>query len=63
MVSVSRPRVEVRSLEAETHLASRVTRFNTIEAAALSLCPEQELIPAWDRSKIHELGTTREPSD
>jgi hypothetical protein len=55
LVSVA---IGARSVEAQTHLPSTVTTFNTIEAVALvTLCPNyQTLLPVADRSKIRSLG-------
>jgi hypothetical protein len=55
MVSVA---LGARGVEAQTHLPSSVTTFNTIEAVSLlTLCPSyQELLPVSDRTKIRDLG-------
>jgi hypothetical protein len=50
--------VGARSVEAQTHLPTSVTTFNTVEAVALlTLCPSyQKLLPASSRAKILDLG-------
>lgn len=57
MVSLA---IGARGVEKSTDLPSSVTTFNTIEASALlTLCPsEQSLLPAGDRQKIRDLGTS-----
>jgi hypothetical protein len=52
--------VGARQVEAQTHLPSSVTTFNTIEAVALlDLCPSlQKMVPASDLSRIRELGAS-----
>lgn len=50
--------VGAKSVEAQTHLPTSVTTFNTVEAVALlTLCPSyQKLLPASSRTKILDLG-------
>lgn len=52
--------IGARSTEAQTHLPSSVTTFNTIEAVALlTLCPsEQKLVPTSVRANIRHLAET-----
>ena len=47
-----------QTVEAQTHLPSTVTTFNTIEAVALlTLCPSDlQLVPAADQARIRSLG-------
>jgi hypothetical protein len=50
--------IGAKSVEAQTHLPSNVTTYNTMDAVALVvLCPsEQRLVPASVRSRIRTLA-------
>jgi hypothetical protein len=50
--------VGAKSVEATTHLPSKIVTYNTMEAVALiTLCPsEQKLVPPAVRTRLRTLG-------